>query len=142
MGGYWLGPALWYSSLVLSILAILLSSSQAFIFTSLNEPTAELHSNGDYRRYLALIMDIPRLSVARSGEDSGNQRASAFKPRWKMVFTWQSPMMFMAYGVGFFLLGLTLYVCAPFFNGEVWTAGVKVSLISVLYFLVAGSYIC
>jgi hypothetical protein len=132
LSGYWLGPALWYSSLVLSILAILLSSSQAFIFTSLNEPTAELHSDGDYRRYLALIMDIP---TSRSGEDEGTQRASVsgFKPRWKMVFTWQSPMMFMAYGVLFFLLGLTLYVCTPFFNGEVWTAGVKVRLISLLF---------
>jgi hypothetical protein len=50
-----------------------------------------------------------------------------------MVFTWQCPMMFMAYGVCFFLAALTLYVCAPFFNGEVWTAGTKVSTLGKLY---------
>jgi len=53
--------------------------------------------------------------------------AKECSPRWKMVFTWQAPMMFMAYGVCFFIVGLTLYVCGPFFEGEMWTAGTKVT---------------
>lgn len=43
-----------------------------------------------------------------------------------MVFTWQAPMMLMAYAVIFFLAGLTVYVCTPLFKGEATTFGGKV----------------
>lgn len=35
-----------------------------------------------------------------------------------MVFTWQAPMMLMAYAVTSFMGGLLVYVCTPLFNGE------------------------
>ena len=127
---YWLGPAFWYSSLVLSILAILLSSSQAFIFNALSEPTVE-----DYHNYLKLIITTSNenpsvneeLSVRNEPRLSTN---TTFVPKWKMMFTWQCPMMFMAYSVCFYLGGLAIYVCTPLFNGEISSSGGKASFIT------------
>lgn len=36
--------------------------------------------------------------------------------RWNMVFTWQAPMMLLAYSVIAFLVGLTVYVCDPLYD--------------------------
>lgn len=36
--------------------------------------------------------------------------------RWNMVFTWQAPMMLLAYSVVAFLVGLTVYVCTPLYT--------------------------
>ncbi|KAI1377435.1 hypothetical protein F4677DRAFT_57693 [Hypoxylon crocopeplum] len=36
--------------------------------------------------------------------------------RWNMVFTWQAPMMLLAYSVIAFLVGLTVYICAPLYG--------------------------
>ncbi|KAI2470336.1 hypothetical protein F4781DRAFT_441928 [Annulohypoxylon bovei var. microspora] len=36
--------------------------------------------------------------------------------RWNMVFTWQAPMMLLAYSVIAFLMGLTVYVCTPLYS--------------------------
>lgn len=45
----------------------------------------------------------------------------------KMVFTWQCPMMFMAYSVCAFLAGLTILVCTPLIRREgAWNAGCNV----------------
>lgn len=124
--GYWIGPAFWYSSLVLSVLAILLSSSQSFIFTSLNEPNQEQNSIGDYRRHLALITIVSDHPSSVVGEIPSLRGQRLCVPRWKMVFVWQSPMMLMAYAVCFFLLGLIVYICTPLFRGEVSSNDAKV----------------
>jgi hypothetical protein len=111
---------------VLSVVAILLSSSQAFIFSALNTPTAGYNSSGDFRRYLALIVAAPNSESTWKWENIRPEELSECVPRWKMVFTWQAPMMLMAYAVAFFLAGLTVYICTPLFNGEVSTPGAKV----------------
>ncbi|KAI0379890.1 hypothetical protein F5Y04DRAFT_289722 [Hypomontagnella monticulosa] len=36
--------------------------------------------------------------------------------RWNMVFTWQAPMMLLAYSVIAFLVGLTVYICNPLYD--------------------------
>ncbi|KAI0840271.1 hypothetical protein F5Y06DRAFT_294939 [Hypoxylon sp. FL0890] len=36
--------------------------------------------------------------------------------RWNMVFTWQAPIMLLAYSMIAFLVGLTVYVCKPLYN--------------------------
>jgi len=124
---YWLGPAFWYTILVLSILAILLSSSQAFLFNALKEPSVE-----DYQHYLPLIVatldNSPHVNEElTSPNESRLPMDTLFVPKWKMMFTWQCPMMFMAYSVISFLGGLTIYVCTPLFNGEFSTDRGKAS---------------
>lgn len=46
--------------------------------------------------------------------------------RWNMIFTWQAPMMLMAYSAICFLGGLTVYVCAPLYDGQGWVGASKV----------------
>lgn len=91
----------------------------------------------DYHHYLELIIttsdealsvndelsvrNVPRLSID-----------AKFVPKWKMMFTWQCPMMFMAYSVISFLGGLTIYVCTPLFNGEISSNGGKASFPNIL----------
>ncbi|KAI1458356.1 hypothetical protein F4805DRAFT_137503 [Annulohypoxylon moriforme] len=36
--------------------------------------------------------------------------------RWNMVFTWQAPIMLLAYSVLAFLVGMTVYACAPLYS--------------------------
>ncbi|KAI0129347.1 hypothetical protein F4776DRAFT_167932 [Hypoxylon sp. NC0597] len=36
--------------------------------------------------------------------------------RWNMVFTWQAPIMLLAYSMIAFLLGLTVYICTPLYS--------------------------
>jgi hypothetical protein len=132
---YWEGPAFWYCSLVLSVTAILLSSSQAFIFSALNAPTAGLNSSGDIRRYLALILVTSKQQASLCSENFPSGAFQDSHPRWKMVFTWQAPMMLMAYAVMFFLAGLTTYVCTPLFRGEFPNDEAKVRACPKLNFL-------
>jgi hypothetical protein len=108
------------------VVAILLSSSQAFIFKALNPPSTQPDSGGDFRRYLALIIVVPPDGMRHVAEDSRGEGSQNYAIRWKMVFTWQAPMMLMAYSVIFFMVGLTVYVCTPLFNGEANTPGGKV----------------
>lgn len=50
--------------------------------------------------------------------------------KWNMVFTWQAPMMLMAYAVMSFLTGLVIYVCTPLYDGRVFDDAGKVRAIS------------
>jgi len=45
-------------------------------------------------------------------------------------------MMLMAYAVCFFLVGLTIYICTPLFNGEVSSPGGKTA---IFYLAVSAS---
>lgn len=51
-----------------------------------------------------------------------------WKPRWKMMFIWQCPIMFMSYSVLFFLAGLTIFVCTPLIRWNGWNTGSNVSV--------------
>ncbi|KAK4224828.1 hypothetical protein QBC38DRAFT_370112, partial [Podospora fimiseda] len=37
--------------------------------------------------------------------------------RWNMIFTWQAPMMLMAYSITAFIIGLTVYITTPLYDG-------------------------
>lgn len=39
---------------------------------------------------------------------------------WIMLFIWQFPSMTMSYAWFAFIVGLTVYVCTPFFKGLPW----------------------
>ena len=108
---YWLAPALWYCSLLLAILGILISSQQIAVLDVLGLP----HATGNIRkdeeesarkrilRFLPLMLS--------------ENRAGLWEPRWKMVFVWQSGIQFLGYAVTFYVIGLTIYVCSPLIQG-------------------------
>jgi hypothetical protein len=116
---YWLTHGFWHSSLILAILGILLSASEVtvlHILGPLRPHRTDSASNNAFNRYKPLLLSQER------------NDAQIYTPRWKMVFTWQGPLMFMSYSVCTFLAGLTILVCTPFIReGGKWSEGHSVS---------------
>jgi hypothetical protein len=127
---YWLASALWHCSLVLSILGILLSAQQAAVLNLMGELPGDCISpfaKADVRRYLILMLSENQPRELQSESHTGRSGLGVWKPRWKMVFTWQCPIMFMSYAVCLFLAGLTIFVCTPLIRGGKWSTSANVS---------------
>ena len=128
---YWLAYALWYSSLVLSILGLLLAAQQVAVLQLLGELPKHTdrgyREKADVRRFLPLILTEVRTRGSRTGIVGDGDSVGQWRPRWKMVFIWQCPYMFLSYSVCFFLAGLTLFVCTPLIRGDKWDTGSNVS---------------
>ena len=90
----------------------------------------------DVRRFLPLILGEVRArgSLTDSVRDEGDW-VGEWRPRWKMVFIWQCPAMFMSYSVCFFLAGLTLFVCTPLIRRDKWDTGSDVSFFLPFFLL-------
>lgn len=121
---HWLTHGFWHGSLLLSILGILLSASSIMVLHLLGplpspSTSSDEHHRVAIRRYEPLLL---------------SKMADVWRPRRKMVFTWQCPMMFMSYSVCGFLAGLTVLVCTPLIrrNGG-WNAGCNVRELHVRF---------
>jgi hypothetical protein len=130
---FWLCSAFWYCSLVFAIFGILLSAGQTAVLDLLGPPRTFTESEStaaqaDIRRYLPLMLTELRKHRDEAETQAGTAGVGIWKPRWKMVFTWQCPMMFMSYSVTSFLLGLTMFVCTPLIQGEAWSTESDVSI--------------
>jgi hypothetical protein len=126
---YWLASAFWYCCLVLTILGILLSAQQIAVLNMLGPIPQKGHSEMTariVRHYLPLLLSVDENTSTRFGTD-----LEKWKPRWKMIFTWQCPIMFLSYSVVLFLAGLTLIVCTPLIRKEPWGNGSNVSTIAI-----------
>ncbi|KAK3369948.1 hypothetical protein B0H63DRAFT_497164 [Podospora didyma] len=141
---HWLGPAAWYASLVLSLSALFLSSSFSFVFSTIkNSPTRPALSNevamvarlSRLVLYLQLLAVVPQGKMVASSIVPPPTQALRVAIRWKMVFTWQAPMMLMAYSVIGFLMGLLIYVCTPLYDGRDFDGESKVRLFYAILFL-------
>ncbi|KAF2247983.1 hypothetical protein BU26DRAFT_393026, partial [Trematosphaeria pertusa] len=125
---YWLTHGFWHGSLVLSILGILLSASQAtvlHILGPLPSPAKTSRYHNAIQRYVPILL---------------SRTSDGWKPRMKMVFTWQCPMMFMAYSVCAFLAGLTILVCTPLIRREgAWNAGCNIAVMYLTVSAIAGT---
>ena len=124
----------------------MLAAQQVTVLQVLGKPPLTQQTvNSDYalekadvRRFLPLILR----EVVRPAESSSSRRAESaaswegdsivgeWRPRWKMVFVWQCPLMFLSYSLCFFLAGLTLFVCTPLIRGDTWNSASDVSLFS------------
>ncbi|KAF2731009.1 hypothetical protein EJ04DRAFT_398835, partial [Polyplosphaeria fusca] len=124
---HWLTHGFWHASLVLSILGIMVSASQVAVLNLLGPlpPLRRLSLHRDaVKRYEPLL-------VSKGGAE--------VTARGKMVFTWQCPLMFMAYSVCFFLAGLTVLVCTPLMRREGgWDVGCNIAVFYLAVFAVAG----
>ena len=140
---YWLASALWYSSLILSILGILLAAQQVAVLQLLGKPPtqadgADPSDKADVRRFLPLILTEVRRQRPRGSRtgadpsDCDGDPIGEWRPRWKMVFIWQCPSMFLSYSVCFYLAGLTLFVCTPLIRRDKWNTASNVSVSRVV----------
>jgi hypothetical protein len=124
---YWVAPALWYGSLVFSILGILLAAQQIAVLDllgSLATKSDQSLARAYVHRYLPLLLSERQ---HRELETAVQSALGEWKPRRKMIFIWQCGTMFMSYSVTLYLAGLTIFVCAPLIQEGAWSSGGKVS---------------
>lgn len=147
---HWLGPASWYASLIMSFCAVLLSSSEHFLYAASRDTT----QHPDLRRRLNMVVRIkdgapgdlltstaapPEPAVqpqaaaqATTGPTGGQNTVSPGPPpvraevRWNMVFTWQAPMMLLSYSLIGFVMGLTICILTPLYDGRNFDDACKV----------------
>lgn len=120
---FWLALAFWYSSLVFSILGIMLSAQQIVVLSLLGELPERGTSRATLKRldrYLPLILSKQLSREIETESQTAKNEIGVWRPRWKMVFTWQCATMFMSYALIGFLAGLTLLVCTPLIRGGKW----------------------
>jgi hypothetical protein len=119
---YWLTHGFWHSSLIFAVLGILLSASEVTVLHLLGPVETRVkyiryRDDSEFKRYEPLLLSCTKTLSPKQ-----------YRPRRKMVFTWQRPLMFMSYSVCAFLAGLTVLVCTPLIRGGGnWTAGHSVS---------------
>ena len=87
---HWLGPAAWYSALVMSLFAILRSLFQAFIFSTIKRALGRRSS----AKELLMIARVRQITDPVAGNNGGKgdgdlnkQPRRQVKIRWNMVFT-------------------------------------------------------
>lgn len=97
---HWSGPACWYSSIVLSIVAVLSGAQQVILLDS----------------FLLTESLAAREHLCRRSEG----------PNWIAVFAWQTPLMFLSYSLIFYIAGLTSYVASPVALNVQWDGDAKV----------------
>lgn len=122
----WIATAMWYSSLLLAIIALITSTQQSTLLqTASIDRRSTTSSVDDIQRHLRFLLASPkkaptsipstnRLTPRSDLERNILTNVQASQPSWFMLFYWQCPMMLMSYSWVAFLLALTLHVCAPF----------------------------
>lgn len=152
---HWLGPASWYASLIMSICAVLLSASEHFLYAASRDTTqhpdlrrrlnmvVRIKGGGPGDLMLSPVPDPPgpavqpqsqssQVAQGSTGSSGGQGSANAGTPpvraevRWNMVFTWQAPMMLLSYSLIGFLMGLTICVLTPLYDGRDFDDSCKV----------------
>ncbi|KAF2275034.1 uncharacterized protein EI97DRAFT_459670 [Westerdykella ornata] len=119
---HWLTTALWFSSLICSIWAIVTSIQTRSILDDL--PNRE-----------QLTSHFPDAEVRRIRYVILRYKGRPSVMHWVMLFAWQFPSMMMAWAWCTFLAGLTVYVCTPFVKGSRWEEGHKIAVV----YLAVGS---
>ncbi|KAH8752796.1 hypothetical protein F5883DRAFT_691326, partial [Diaporthe sp. PMI_573] len=155
---FWLGPGCWYSSLVLSLFSVLLSSSEAFLFRSVcsasqrTDPKKELGmilqkhgGQGEQRQRPSrpgpeaskFASEVNSELPETAGHSTEKTRISD-NVRWNMVFTWQAPVMLMPYSFILFILGLTIRVMTPLFDGREFDADSRIAIFYIVFSGIGG----
>lgn len=135
----------------MSLFSVLLSLSEAFIFTTIRDSPQKL----GWKKEIAMILHLRNKDDVNSGllprreplaaasiDTAGISRRPRLTAqsqteedfvrvdvRWNMVFTWQAPVMLMSYSTIFFLLGLSIFVLTPLYDGRNFDGYSKVSAI-------------
>ena len=122
---HWVAPAFWYSSLMTSVCGILIGAQQISLLVLVGDLPEDPHAPSRKRmeRHLSQLL-IPR---SAGGTSETGDAALEWQRSWKQIFTWQVPLMFVAYSFLFYFIGLTTIVCAPLINWTEWGPEIYVS---------------
>ncbi|KAI0193563.1 hypothetical protein EV127DRAFT_360783 [Xylaria flabelliformis] len=141
---HWLGPASLYCCLVLSLFAILSSSTEAFIFSSMKSslPPVPLQN----RLAMICYMENYPGETGSFASTHDNEKGKSANPppvrchiRWNMVFTWQAPIMLLSYGVIAFLVGVSLYIITPLYTNDQSLGGKPASIFYLTALVASGA---
>ncbi|KAI0973990.1 hypothetical protein F4678DRAFT_424208 [Xylaria arbuscula] len=139
---HWLGPASWYCSLILSLFAILLSSAEAFIFSTIKSPTYPV----PLRDKMSMISELQGGPIRNFTCAGDREKGKLPMPpierahiRWNMVFTWQAPIMLLAYSVIAFLMGLTVYITTPLYTDDTSLGGKSAAIFYLVGLFIGGA---
>ncbi|KAF6798816.1 hypothetical protein CSOJ01_12613 [Colletotrichum sojae] len=152
---HWLAPAFWYASISLSLFSILLASSEQFIFQTIHRSPRPRNVDKELAMILYIrrsqavepvhspleeVPPIPQIREIKLREKGGwfPKEMPLVEIRWNMIFTWQAPMMLMAYSALCFLGGLTVYVCTPLYDGQGWGDAGKAAVFYLASFFFCG----
>ncbi|KAF2688272.1 hypothetical protein K458DRAFT_475164 [Lentithecium fluviatile CBS 122367] len=128
---HWLTHGFWHGSLVLSILGILLAASDITVL-HITGTLPSPHKTYQSQSLRSAVLRYEPLLLSKTLE--------GWRPRKKMVFTWQCPMMFMSYSVCAFMAGLTILVCTPLIRREgEWNAGCNIAVMYLTICALAGT---
>ncbi|KAK1515605.1 uncharacterized protein CCOS01_12803 [Colletotrichum costaricense] len=122
---HWLSPAFWHASISFSLFSILLAASEQFIFQTLHRSPTPRNVDKDLAMILYIrrsrtvepmhspleeVPPIPQIRAIKIKKKGGwiPKEMPFVEVRWNMIFTWQAPMMLMAYSAICFLGGLTV----------------------------------
>ncbi|KAF2476345.1 uncharacterized protein BDR25DRAFT_339387 [Lindgomyces ingoldianus] len=111
----WAADALWFSSLICSIWAVITSIQTKSILDDL--------PNKDQ-----LNSSLPEIELKRMRRVILRYKKRPGINHWIMLFIWQFPSMTMSYAWCTFLSGLTVYVCTPFIRNDPWSNRSKIAI--------------
>ena len=128
---YWLAQALFYSSLSLSVWAVIIASQQTTLLNAIR-PTDKLQLEEVYSTAQIILRfktdpdDIEGYASAyyRGPEALGKKGWTARN----IIYVWQCPLMLMSWAWGTLLVGLTLHVCAPLIAGDATWDEVRIAI--------------
>ncbi|KAF2007245.1 hypothetical protein P154DRAFT_569134 [Amniculicola lignicola CBS 123094] len=112
----WVADALWFSSLICSIWAVVTSIQTKSILDDLPDKDE-------------LSLFLPEPEIKRVRKVILRYKKTPGFGHWIMMFIWQFPSMTMSYAWCTFLSGLTVYVCTPFVRNEAWDNRHKVAIV-------------
>ncbi|KAF2176807.1 hypothetical protein K469DRAFT_755439 [Zopfia rhizophila CBS 207.26] len=126
---YWVASAFWYVSLMTSVCGILIAAQQISLLTLIGDlpedPLAA--SSKKIKRHLnQLLVECP--SRPRNSDEAAQEYLQQWQLSWKLIFTWQCPMMFFGYSFLCYFIGLTVVVCTPLVNKEKWGPNIYVAV--------------
>ncbi|KAF3913295.1 hypothetical protein ABW20_dc0100999 [Dactylellina cionopaga] len=132
---HYIGPAFFYTSLILSIIGMLLSAQQLTLLTLLGEFPEDGRRlkrkfiEGYLHQLLTEDEDNKHDDVERHNNQVTERRYKVryWRLSWQMVFVWQIPMMAVGYSFLAYIIGLTVLICTPLIR-EPWGDNSKIAI--------------
>ncbi|KAN0120313.1 hypothetical protein V8E51_002521 [Hyaloscypha variabilis] len=128
---HWTAPALWYASLTFAICGVLLAAQQVTALSVLGPLPKNSMPAVSYKailRYLPQMLERTSIIPLDAEGRESNYELGEWTVRWKMVFTWQIPMMFTGYSFLCYIVGLTILACTPLIQRQPWGPESKIAI--------------
>lgn len=115
-----------------SVCSILIAAQQLSLLVLIGDLPDEPHVPSARQMERQLSQLLVRLTVRSLEGSTPEARAPGqdytWQMSWRLVFTWQCPIMFIGYSTLFYFIGLSIVVCSPLIQGAEWGPGVWVSI--------------